>query len=87
MIKKIGLRIGWPMAALGGQPGACTVIINDKETRRACLTKMMNLDAAEIITVEGRGTLENHHLMKWAFILDGGLWTNDTLQQGFQEAS
>jgi aldehyde oxidoreductase len=51
-----------------GQCGACTVIVNNK-TVLSCLTKVANLDGAEIITVEGLGTPDNPHLIQEAFVL------------------
>jgi aldehyde oxidoreductase len=48
-----------------GQCGACTVIVNDK-TVLSCLTKVANLDGAEVITVEGLGTPDKPHLIQEA---------------------
>jgi aldehyde oxidoreductase len=55
-----------------GQCGACTVIVNGK-TVSSCLTKVANLDGAEVITVEGLGTPENPHLIQEAFVLSGAI--------------
>jgi aldehyde oxidoreductase len=55
-----------------GQCGACTVIVNGKATR-SCLTKVENLDGAEVITVEGLGTPQNPHLIQEAFVLSGAI--------------
>jgi len=55
-----------------GQCGACTVIVNGKATR-SCLTKVANLDGAEVITVEGLGTPQNPHLIQEAFVLSGAI--------------
>ena len=55
-----------------GQCGACTVIVNEKAVR-SCLTKVINLDGAEVITVEGLGTPENPHLIQEAFVLAGAV--------------
>ncbi|MEN6440368.1 MAG: molybdopterin cofactor-binding domain-containing protein [Syntrophobacter sp.] len=55
-----------------GQCGACTVIVNGKAVR-SCLVKVADLDAAEIITVEGLGTPENPHLIQEAFVLSGAI--------------
>jgi aldehyde oxidoreductase len=55
-----------------GQCGACTVIVNGK-TALACLTKVANLDGAEVITVEGLGTPDNPHLIQEAFVLSGAI--------------
>jgi aldehyde oxidoreductase len=55
-----------------GQCGACTVIVNGK-TVLACLSKVANLDGAEVITVEGLGTPANPHLIQEAFVLSGAI--------------
>ena len=55
-----------------GQCGACTVIVNGKAVR-SCLTKVVNLKGAEIITVEGLGTPQNPHLIQEAFVLSGSI--------------
>jgi aldehyde oxidoreductase len=55
-----------------GQCGACTVIVNGKAVR-SCLTKVANLDGAEVITVEGLGTPQNPHLIQEAFVLAGAV--------------
>ena len=54
-----------------GQCGACTVIVNRKAVR-SCLTKGVNLEGAEVITIEGLGTPQNPHLIQEAFVLSGG---------------
>ena len=55
-----------------GQCGACTVIVNGKAVR-SCLTKVVELDGAEVITVEGLGTPQNPHLIQEAFVLSGAI--------------
>ena len=55
-----------------GQCGACTVIVNGKATR-SCLTKVADLEGAEVITVEGLGTPENPHLIQEAYVLSGAV--------------
>jgi aldehyde oxidoreductase len=55
-----------------GQCGACTVIVNGK-TVLSCLTKVANLDGAEVLTVEGLGTPDNPHLIQEAFVLSGAI--------------
>ena len=55
-----------------GQCGACTVVVNGKATR-SCLSKVANLDGADIITVEGLGTPQNPHLIQEAFVLAGAI--------------
>ena len=55
-----------------GQCGACTVIVNGRAVH-ACLAKVVSLDGARIITVEGLGTPENPHLIQEAFALTGAI--------------
>ena len=55
-----------------GQCGACTVIVNKKAVP-SCLTKVADLDGAEVITVEGLGTPDNPHLIQEAFVLAGAV--------------
>jgi aldehyde oxidoreductase len=55
-----------------GQCGACTVIVNGKATR-SCLKKVVDLEDAEVITVEGLGTPENPHLIQEAYVLTGAI--------------
>ena len=55
-----------------GQCGACTVIVNGKAVR-SCLTKVIDLEGAEVITVEGLGTPDNPHLIQEAFVLSGAI--------------
>jgi aldehyde oxidoreductase len=55
-----------------GQCGACTVIV-DRKAVRSCLTKVVNLEGAEVITIEGLGTPQNPHLIQEAFVLSGAI--------------
>jgi aldehyde oxidoreductase len=55
-----------------GQCGACTVIVNGKAVL-SCLSKVVSLDGADVITVEGLGTPENPHLIQEAFVLSGAI--------------
>ncbi|MBN1532015.1 MAG: molybdopterin-dependent oxidoreductase [Spirochaetes bacterium] len=55
-----------------GQCGACTVIVNGK-TAHSCLKKVVDLEGADVITIEGLGTPENPHLIQEAFVLAGGI--------------
>lgn len=55
-----------------GQCGACTVMVNGK-TALACLTKVADLNGAEVLTIEGLGTPENPHLIQEAFVLAGAI--------------
>jgi aldehyde oxidoreductase len=55
-----------------GQCGACTVIVDGKAVR-SCLRKVVDLDGADVITVEGLGTPENPHLIQEAYVLTGAI--------------
>ncbi len=55
-----------------GQCGACTVVVNGKAVK-SCLSKVCDLDGAQIITVEGLGTPDNPHLIQEAFVLAGAI--------------
>ena len=55
-----------------GQCGACTVIVDGRAVR-SCLTKVIDLQGSEVITVEGLGTPDNPHLLQDAFVLAGAV--------------
>jgi len=55
-----------------GQCGTCVVIANGKAVR-SCITKMVKLDKAEVLTIEGLGTPEKPHLIQEAFVLAGAV--------------
>ena len=55
-----------------GQCGACTVIVNKKAVR-ACLARVVDLDGADVITIEGLGSPANPHLLQEAFVLAGAV--------------
>jgi aldehyde oxidoreductase len=55
-----------------GQCGACTVIVNGKAVR-SCLRKVVDMEGAEVITVEGLGTPDNPHLIQEAYVLSGAI--------------
>jgi aldehyde oxidoreductase len=55
-----------------GQCGACTVIVNNKAVR-SCITKVADLEGAEVISIEGLGTPDNPHLIQEAFVLSGAI--------------
>lgn len=55
-----------------GQCGACTVIVNGR-TVRSCLKKVIDLEGADVITIEGLGTPDNPHLIQEAFVLSGAI--------------
>lgn len=55
-----------------GQCGTCVVTIN-KNPVRSCLKKVVDLEGASVVTVEGLGTPENPHLIQEAFVLSGAV--------------
>jgi aldehyde oxidoreductase len=55
-----------------GQCGACTVVVNRKAVH-SCLTRVADLEGADVITVEGLGTPDNPHLIQEAFVLSGAI--------------
>jgi len=55
-----------------GQCGACTVIVNGKAVL-SCLTKVVDLEGTNVISVEGLGTPENPHLIQHAYVLAGAV--------------
>ncbi|NLA75152.1 MAG: molybdopterin-dependent oxidoreductase [Deltaproteobacteria bacterium] len=55
-----------------GQCGACTVII-DRKAVRSCLKRVIDLEGADVISIEGLGTPENPHLIQEAFVLSGAI--------------
>ncbi len=55
-----------------GQCGACTVLVNNRAVR-SCLTKVRDLDGAEILSIEGLGTPEKPHPIQEAYVLSGAV--------------
>ncbi len=55
-----------------GQCGACTVIVNKKAVK-SCVTKVVKLEGADIVTIEGLGTPDNPHIIQEAFVLAGAV--------------
>ena len=55
-----------------GQCGACTVLVNNRAVR-SCLTKVRDLDGAEILSIEGLGTPEKPHPIQEAYVLAGAV--------------
>lgn len=55
-----------------GQCGACTVLVN-KRAVRSCLTRVRDLDGAEILSIEGLGTPEKPHPIQQAYVLAGAV--------------
>jgi aldehyde oxidoreductase len=55
-----------------GQCGACTVVVDGKAVR-SCLKKVVDLEGADVISVEGLGTPANPHYIQEAFVLTGAI--------------
>jgi aldehyde oxidoreductase len=55
-----------------GQCGACTVIVDGKAAR-SCLKKVVDLEGADVVSVEGLGTPDNPHFIQEAFVLTGAI--------------
>ena len=55
-----------------GQCGACMVIVNGKAIL-SCITKVIKLEGADVISIEGLGTPDNPHLLQEAFVLAGAV--------------
>lgn len=60
-----GAKFGCGLA----QCGACTVLIDGKAVR-SCVTEIGTLANAEIVTLEGLGTLDQPHALQRAFIAE-----------------
>jgi xanthine dehydrogenase YagT iron-sulfur-binding subunit len=72
-------RLGLPGAKKGcdhGQCGACTVLIDGRRAN-ACLALAVAHQEAEIITIEGLGTVDDLHPLQRAFI------AHDAFQCGY----
>jgi nicotinate dehydrogenase subunit A len=64
------LELNSPKFGCGlAQCGACTVLIDGKAAR-SCVTLAGGVANAEIVTLEGLGTLENLHPLQQAFIAE-----------------
>ena len=62
------LRLRGPKFGCGlGQCGACTVIMNGRAIR-SCVTPVSSAANADVITLEGLGTIEKPHPIQQAFI-------------------
>jgi aldehyde oxidoreductase len=55
-----------------GQCGACTVLVNNKAVR-SCLTKVADLEHAEVVTIEGLGAPDKPHPIQEAYVLSGAV--------------
>ena len=58
-----GAKFGCGLA----QCGACTVLVNGQATR-SCVTPIDSLAGAEIVTLEGLGTLDKPHVLQRASV-------------------
>ena len=62
------LALNGPKFGCGlGQCGACTVIVKGQAIR-SCVTPVKSVEGADIITLEGIGTIEKPHPLQTAFI-------------------
>ncbi|RKX86635.1 MAG: xanthine dehydrogenase [Spirochaetes bacterium] len=55
-----------------GSCGACTVIINGK-AKRSCMAKMIDLEGAQITTLESLSTDESIHAIQYSYIKHGAV--------------
>ncbi len=55
-----------------GECGACTVIFNGRSAN-SCLILAPQADGAEVLTVEGIGSLDNMHPIQKAFVEEGAV--------------
>ena len=55
-----------------GECGACTVMFNGRSAN-SCLILAPQADGAEVMTIEGLGTLENMHPIQEAFVEEGAI--------------
>ncbi len=55
-----------------GECGACTIIFNGRSAN-SCLILAPQADGAEIITIEGVGTIDNMHPIQQAFVEEGAV--------------
>ena len=62
------LQLNGPKFGCGlGQCGACTAIVNGRAVR-TCVTPVSSVADAEVITLEGLGTIERPHPLQQAFV-------------------
>src|SRR5262245_20286899 len=62
------LRLRGPTFGCGlGQCGACTVLVRGTAVR-SCLTPVSSVQDAEVVSLEGLGTVERPHSIRQAFI-------------------
>ncbi len=67
---------GTPVGCEHGICGCCNILLDDK-TARSCLLLAVQLDGANVRTVESLGTIDNMHSLQEAF------WATHGLQCGF----
>jgi aerobic carbon-monoxide dehydrogenase small subunit len=68
-----GTHVG---CSVEGRCGACTIVFNG-ETAKSCLLLAVQADGADILTVEGLGTVDNLHPIQ------EGFWEKHGLQCGY----
>jgi nicotinate dehydrogenase subunit A len=62
------LQLNGPKFGCGlGQCGCCTAIVNGKATR-TCVTPVSRVAGADVVTLEGLGTIDKPHPIQQAFI-------------------
>src|SRR6187431_94104 len=62
------LALNGPKFGCGlGQCGACTVIVRGQAVR-SCVTPLLAVAGADVVTLEGLGTIEKPHAIQRAFI-------------------
>ena len=62
------LQLNGPKFGCGlGQCGACTAIVNGRAVR-TCVTPVSSVADADVITLEGLGTIERPHPLQQAFV-------------------
>lgn len=69
LLKRTGVN-SVKQACLGGECGACTVLI-DGDAVNSCLVMALTVEGRSVTTLEGVGTLENMHPLQIAFVETG----------------
>jgi len=69
LLKRLGMN-SVKQACLGGECGACTVLIGG-DAVNSCLVPALTVEGKSVTTLEGVGTLENMHPLQVAFVETG----------------